>query len=106
MKIPNKVRIGGVDYDVKFEPNVRIDSRILYGKIEFANSTITISTSEGESHQHKCITLLHEILHGIAYHASLELPEEIEEKIIDTFAKGMYQVLQDNGQVLFDLAVK
>ena len=49
----------------------------------------------------RCITLLHEILHGIRNHAGLEI--EDEEAIVDMFARGIYQVLQDNGERLFDL---
>jgi len=45
--------------------------------------------------------LWHEILHGIREHAGLEI--ENEEEIVEMFSKGIYQVLQDNGNLLFDL---
>lgn len=106
MKIPNKVRIGGVDYEVKTESNVRVGNDLVYGKIEYGDCVITLSDTDGQNHQHRCITLWHEILHGITEHACLDMPQNDEEKIIDTLAKGIYQVLQDNGAALFDLAVK
>lgn len=106
MKIPSKVRIGGVDYSIQYEPNVRTGTTLLYGKIEFGECVITLSDTDGKSHQHQCITFWHEVLHGIAEHANLVLPEGDEDRIIDTLAKGIYQVLQDNGAALFDLAVK
>lgn len=46
---------------------------------------------------------MHEILHGIQNHSGIELPKDKEEQIIDMFARGIYQVLQDNGNRLFDI---
>ena len=104
MKIPSSVRIGGVEYTVDFVENLRNDVQILYGEINYDQSRIAISTTDGGGHQMQCITLLHEILHGIQNHSGIELPKDSEEKIIDMFARGIYQVLQDNGERLFDIA--
>jgi hypothetical protein len=41
-------------------------------------------------------------MHGIENQAQLELGEN-REHIIEAFARGVYQVLQDNGGRLFDL---
>ena len=104
MKIPNSVRIGGVEYEVEYAENLRDGNNLLYGKIDFHESKILLSTTDGAGHQRRCITLLHEILHGIQNHSTVEIPEECEEKIIDMFARGLYQVLQDNGTRLFDIS--
>lgn len=72
-----------------------------YGHIDYENCVIELSDTVGTSHQKRCVTLLHEILHGVREHAGLEI--ENEEVIVDMFAKGLYQVLQDNGQRLFDI---
>lgn len=101
MKIPNSVRIRGVEYEVRYEPNLRLNNNLCYGAINYDNSVITLSETDGTGHQMRCITLLHEILHGIRNHAGLEI--EDEETIVDMFARGIYQVLQDNGGRLFDL---
>lgn len=101
MKIPEKVRIGGVEYFVEHKSEVNDGSRVCYGKIDYENNIIQLSTTRGNGHQHKCITLLHEIFHGIREHACLEIDDE--ENIVDVFAKGMYQVLQDNGARFFDI---
>ena len=103
MKIPNSIRIGGVEYEVEFVPNLRNATELLYGEINYHESKISISTTDGAGHQMQCITLLHEILHGIQNHSGIELPKDKEEQIIDMFARGMYQVLQDNGNRLFDI---
>lgn len=100
MKIPKTIRIGGVDYAVNYEDNVILGDNLCYGAIDYENSTISLSNTRG-GHQHQCITLWHEILHGIRNHAGLEIKNE--EAVVDMFAKGIYQVLQDNGILLFDL---
>ena len=101
MKVPESVRIGGVEYEVRYEPNLRLNNNLCYGTINYDESTITLSKKDGTEHQRRCITLWHEILHGIRNHAGLEI--ENEEEIVDMFARGIYQVLQDNGSRLFDL---
>lgn len=58
MKIPNKIRITGIDYAI--ESPKHLDN----GELELGKN---------------------------------------EENIIDTFAYGVYQVLQDNGKSLFDI---
>ena len=101
MKIPKSVRIGGVEYEVQYEPNLRLNNNLCYGTINYDESVIVLSETDGTGYQMRCITLLHEILHGIRNHAGLEI--EDEEAIVDMFARGIYQVLQDNGERLFDL---
>ena len=101
MKIPESIRIGGVEYSVSDVPNLNDGGKVLYGEILFGKAEIHLN-SANQNHEIKCVTLLHEIIHGIADQASLELGNN-EERIIDTFAFGIYQVLQDNGRRLFDI---
>ena len=103
MKIPEFVRIGGVEYKVtRDQPFLNDGTNLLYGQINYNETTIELS-NVANSHQMKCITLWHEILHGIRNHTGLEI--ENEEEIVDMFARGIYQVLQDNGARFFDLKV-
>lgn len=101
MKIPEKIRIGGVDYAINYEDNVVLGDAVCYGAINYEENTISLSNTRGTGYQYRCITLWHEILHGIRNHAGLEIKNE--EAVVDMFAKGIYQVLQDNGRALFDL---
>ena len=101
MKIPESIRIGGVEYEIGYVDNLRSGNELLYGEIDYGESKINLSTTDGTGHQHRCITLWHEILHGIRNHAGLEI--EKEEEIVDMFARGIYQVLQDNGRRFFDI---
>lgn len=102
MKIPEKIRIGGIEYAIEYGENVRVGNQLCYGAISYDKNVITLSSNDGAEHQRRCVTLWHEILHGIREHAGMEI--ENEEEIVEMFAKGIYQVLQDNGGRLFDLA--
>lgn len=101
MKIPNSVRIGGVEYAIGYVENLRHGNELAYGHIDFDNCRIELSSTDGTAHEKRCQILWHEILHGISEHAGLEI--ENEEAVVNMFAKGIYQVLQDNGGRLFDL---
>ena len=101
MKIPESIRIAGVEYAVKYVPHLNNGTNLAYGHIDFENSVIQLSATIGTEHQKMCKTLWHEILHGIVENNGMEI--ENEEAIVDMFAKGIYQVLQDNGARLFDL---
>lgn len=101
MNIPDSVRIGGVEYAVGYVENLRHGSDIAYGHIDFENCRIELSSTDGVAHEKRCLILWHEILHGICEHAGLEVKNE--EVVVDTLAKGIYQVLQDNGGRLFGL---
>lgn len=103
MKVPNNIRIGGVDYKIKIVPNLRDGTENLAGCIDYYNSEISLSDTDNNGHQARCITLWHEILHGIANHAEMDFSKSDEEHIITVLAKGIYQVLQDNARVLYDI---
>lgn len=101
MKIPESVRIGGVEYEVIDNVSGLNDGQnVLAGEINYNDSVIRLNEVVA-GHQMKCITLWHEILHGIRNHAGIEIADE--ETVVDLFARGIYQVLQDNGARLFDL---
>ncbi len=100
MKIPENVRISGIDYKIENEENLNDGINVLSGQIDYCKSEIYLNSKYG--HQNKCVTLWHEILHGILTHSNIDLGET-EERIIDILAYGIYQVLQDNGRELFDI---
>lgn len=101
MKMPNSVRIGGVEYPIEYVAHLNNGTNIAYGHIDYDNCKIELSDTCGTAHEKRCQILWHEILHGIRNHSTLEI--ENEEEVVDMFAKGIYQVLQDNGARLFDL---
>lgn len=101
MKIPESVRIAGVEYRIAIVPNLMHGATAAYGHIDYDNSVIELSDTFGTEHQRRCQILLHEILHGVREANGMEI--ENEEAVVDMFAKGIYQVLQDNGARFFDL---
>lgn len=101
MKIPESVRIAGVEYKVEVVPALMNGATAAYGHIDYENSRIELSDSFGVEHQKRCLILWHEILHGIIDASGLDIKHE--ERVVEMFARGIYQVLQDNGARLFDL---
>ena len=100
MKIPNKIRINGIDYAIESPKHLDNGKWLLAGQVSYHESKIRIKATH--EHQYRCVSLWHEILHAIVFSTGLELGKN-EEKIIETFAYGVYQVLQDNGKSLFDI---
>ena len=101
MKIPESVRIAGVEFEVKYVPNLNNGTNLAYGHIDYENSIISLSDTNGTEHQRRCQILWHEILHGIRENNGMQI--ENEEAVVDMFARGIYQVLQDNGARFFDI---
>ena len=100
MKIPESVRIGGTEYAVVRVEKLNDGEKVLAGQIAYDHTEIRVSADV--SHEMACITLWHEMLHGLASRAGLRLGTG-EEEVIDAFAYGVYQILQDNGGRLFDI---
>lgn len=101
MKIPNEIRINGVEFSVGYAPNLRMNDKLCFGYIDFDNSKIMLSETDGTEHQQRCITFLHEVIHGIIKNSAVEVFDE--EPVVEILSRGIYQVLQDNGERLFDL---
>lgn len=101
MKIPKSIRIGGVEYAVNMVDWLANGSQLAYGHIDFDKCLIEISETAAVNHEKRCMVMWHEILHGIVEHTGIEI--ENEERVVDVFSRGIYQVLQDNGRRLFDI---
>jgi len=96
MKIPEKVKIGGTNYAVKYEDRLNTGSNMAYGHIDYERALIRIEPNiQGE--QGKFKTLLHEIIHGITHHFDLKLDED--EDTIDRLATGLHMVIVDNPDI-------
>ncbi len=100
MKIPESVRIDGVEYAVVSEHRLNDGEKMLAGQIRYMDCQIALA--EDSSHEYRCLSLWHEIMHAIEQKAQLDLGENTE-KIIEAFARGVYQVLQDNGRRFYDI---
>ena len=94
MKIPNSVRIGGVEYTVKREMDLNDGANMLYGRVDWESSEILLKHDMGQ--QHSGVTLWHEIVHALLFHSCAKLDEETEERVAEVLGLGLYQVLEDN----------
>ena len=83
MKIPNKVKIKGIEFDIKFED---LGDK-LFGEFNELPPQITINIKASKDFQE--ITLLHEIMHI--------LRDSIKEQWIKEFAWDLWLVLKDNN---------
>lgn len=108
MKIPDEVRLNGIDYTVNRVSDLTDGAHVLDGQIDYNQSEILLNVGS-QGYQAMCITFLHEIFHGILYHFTCapvsgdnRIPDT-EEELVELLARGMYQFLQDNGRKLFDL---
>ena len=93
MKIPRNVNIGGIIFNINLvsgKTNNSLHERDYLGNIDYEKCVITIDGDLNQ--QQKEVTLLHELMHGIANHFCIE----VEEVGIDRLSRGIYQVLKDN----------
>lgn len=86
----DKIRIGGIDYEVKIVPDLRDGDKKLDGCAKHGVCEILIDA--GLSHQIKYQTLLHEVFHTMF----LMTGRELDENATDALAYQLLQVLRDN----------
>lgn len=100
MKIPEQIRIAGVDFNIAQRANLRDGPTALDGMMDPNWSTITLFT--GQDAQAMGITLWHEIIHRLIDVHGIKTDDE--ENLCRGMAHGIYQVLQDNARRLYDIA--
>ena len=103
-KIPERIKIGYQDVDIERETSTFSKQTDSYGEYDHRKNTITIQTQLSDLDE--ADTLLHEILHGIAYISSLTIngmpldKEDKEEIVINQITNGLMQVFRDNKWLL------
>jgi len=99
MQVPDKIRIGWVNYDVISDVNLNLEGAS--GQIRYLKDEIALMPNLAP--QAQCFVLWHEIAHGILMAAGVE---EHDEQTINVLAHGIIQVLRDNPDlVMTTLAV-
>tara|TARA_R100001163_G_scaffold22363_1_gene18936 strand:+ start:1482 stop:1793 length:312 start_codon:yes stop_codon:yes gene_type:complete len=93
MKLPkNKyILIMGFKFDLIFTDQM---SKKELGRCDFTNQKIFVSTKQGNDSIRD--TLLHEIIHGVAYLMGLD-DEDTEEAFVGRIATGLRLVIKDNA---------
>lgn len=89
--LPASIRIGGTDYTVIEEKDLRDGNTGLNGHIVYNDCQIKV---ESEMTPHvQWITIWHEVLHGILEHAGMG---DHDEKMIIALGYGVAQAIRDN----------
>jgi hypothetical protein len=101
MKIPDKVRINGIDYNVELREELHNGKSVLYGQALFGPATIRLNSAI-QCHQMQCTTRWHEMFHVALVMHDIDLGEQ-EERALNALSHATYQILQDNGVDFFDL---
>jgi hypothetical protein len=105
VEIPNKVRIGSIDYEVTVEDKtIVLDAVQCKGQIDYEYHKINIDSSIQDK-QGQEQTFLHELIHGIVRERKLNLENADDETIVDGIAVGLHQVIRDNPNIFIQNCV-
>ena len=99
MKIPDKIRIQGMEYGIEQVAGLSNGINRLLGEIQ--HTTLRIRLDIEQEPQRAAVTLWHEMIHAVIEHAGLDLGSDVEERVADTVAFGVYQILEDNIERLY-----
>ncbi|MFL0165608.1 hypothetical protein [Candidatus Clostridium helianthi] len=92
MNIPDKVKIGNINYEiVKTQNELIFEDEPVDGTISFEESKIELNTSN-KSKQYIEETFIHEMVHGIFNYMGINQ----SEKLVDKVTKGFHQLVIDN----------
>ena len=95
----NKVKIDTVTYDITVTNEVIIvDGRECKGSIDYNKNIIKIADWLGK--EQAKVTLMHEIVHGMAFERGIKFDNTGEETIVDELGKAMLQVIRDNKELI------
>ena len=86
-----------MDYQILASPQGLLVEEFVFGLVEFEKARIRITT-EGVDEQIQKITLLHEVFLIILDNFGIDTGES-EEFVVDSLARGMYQILEDNPEL-------
>ncbi len=104
----NKIKVGYQELTLGIQPATFQSNNDSYGEFDHRKNTIHIT--EGLSDLDYGCTLLHEIIHAVAYYYGLTQSgqpldtDNKEEIVINNLANGLTAVLKDNPFILKELS--
>lgn len=93
MNIPKQIKVGGFTYHIERpDKPFASDNTVCDGDHNFANRIIRVAANGCPDYQG--LVFIHELCHAIIAYYTPET--EQDEKFVEQFSKGLYQVLVDN----------
>lgn len=100
MKITEHVKVGGFTYDVsRPDEAFPLGDNVCDGSHTFASQQIKVAKTGTQTYQN--MVFLHEICHAIVNHYCDNSFID-EEKFVEAFSKGLYQVITDNREIFIN----
>ncbi|MGF7045727.1 Zn-dependent peptidase ImmA (M78 family) [Paenibacillus sp. DS2015] len=97
MKIPQKVKVGAMTYDVKItEHPITVSGRECVGSITYDKQLIEIRDETYHSTQSMVNTFWHELFHAFTHERGIEWGDN-DELYTEELAKAMHAFCVDNG---------
>lgn len=102
MNIPKSLRVAGFKYNIERpDSSFIVNGDLCDGVHEFGQQLIKVARTNSEEYQQ--VVFLHEMAHAIvANYCSGILDDDTEERFVEQFAKGLYQVLNDNKTIFYE----
>lgn len=99
MRVTSKVKVGGYDYTVDRPEEPFYNNGDLCDGLHLPDVQVLRAAKHG-SEDYQNTVFLHEVCHAIIYaYADNILSDEDEEKFVEAFSKGLYQVIKDNPEI-------
>lgn len=93
MKIPKKLKIGGIVYDVQKTKDLKNGSNYYSGEVDYMECVIRIHPANTQKME---ADFCHEMVHGIFDYLGYT---NHNEKKVDELAKALYMVFKDNPKM-------
>lgn len=94
MRITNKVKIGGITYDVKF-PDLIANDVDCDGQIDYKAQLISLKSDMDLKSDYAKEVFLHEILHSVYEHCGFKQDEDN----VRILSIALYMVIKDNPEI-------
>ena len=94
---PKQVRILGREYTITWDEDLGV-----FGMCDTESGEITVRP--GVHPVEEADTVIHEILHAIAFLMNIGLSDKVEENVVRKMATGLTQVFMDNPHLLTYIA--
>lgn len=93
MRIPKKLKIGGITYAVEQTKNLTLGNANYSGEIDYLECVIRIVPNNIQKMK---ADFVHEMVHGVLDHLGYT---DHDEKKVDEMARALYMIFEDNPEM-------